>query len=352
MCVVTFAWEENNAVEKVKKFNKSKSLVWAVLEVTNTCNLNCKWCYASSNISHKPEFMGIKEVDRLLKVLADSGLIQVTFSGGEPTLYPKIVDAVKKASDYGMIVHMNTNGYVLNSKFAKELFKVGLSQVQINIDSIDPEKHDMIRGRKNSFKRAVQALKAAVETGITAVSQTVITKENENEVFEIFKLARSIGVQRCRVWDMMPVGCGKDVFDIKPHDFIDILKKLDKFVYESGGKSVESGDPLFPGDYKTKLDVFGGFCAAIRGGFTVISVKGDMYMCATQRKPLFNIFDFINKNGTAPKDFYRVKLKEYIQSIKIPSECSDCIFSEKCRGGCPTRREYNDWGRDYWCRAE
>src|SRR4030042_3673145 len=242
MCVVTFDWEDSDAYDKVKFFMEKRKLAWAVVEVTNACNFNCLWCYANNGYkSHiAREHMPKKKVNHLLRTLSESGVRQITFSGGEPTVYPHLRYAIKKARELGFVVHMNTNGYLLTRRLAFELKKLGLSQVQIHIDSLKTDVHDDVRGRKGSFIRAVQALKNAKAAGMTCVSQTVITKKNELEVVDIFKFARSMGIQRCRVWDMMPSeGCGVDSFDIRPADYIKSLGELAFFAEQTGDKHIE-----------------------------------------------------------------------------------------------------------------
>jgi radical SAM protein with 4Fe4S-binding SPASM domain len=348
MCVVTFDWEENDAAEKVKHFMEKRKLAWAVVEVTNACNLNCLWCYANNGYKSgiRREHMPKERLDRLLGILSRSGIRQVTFSGGEPTLYPHLVYAVKKAKGLGLVVHMNTNGYLLTKKLAFKLKKLGLSQVQVNIDSLKWDAHDEVRGRKGSFIRAVRALKNAKAAGMTCVSQTVLTKRNENEILDIFKTARGMGIQRCRVWDMLPTGCGENANDMIPTDYIETLKKLAEFAKSTGAKRIESGDPLFPKDYDAGIDIHGGFCAAVSGGFVTISVGGDVYPCATQRVPVYNIF---NAGKGDISNFHSQKLKEYYSCrSEAKGKCSACGFFEKCGGGCPTRSVK---GSDYWCRS-
>lgn len=343
ICVVTFDWEDVDAREKVKHFEKTKSVSWAVVELTESCNFKCIWCYASSGYSKN--HMSWENYQKLVKILSDAGLKQITLSGGEPTLYPYLKEAVKLAKDSGFIVHMNTNGYLFTKELANELKKLGLSQIQTNIDSLDPKKHDYVRGKEGSFHRAVDALKNAKETGITCVSQTVLTKLNENEIFDIFKFARSLGIQRCRVWDITPSGEASGKMDIRPTNYVETLRKLDEFAYNLGAKYIESGDPLFPNGYKTKLDVYVGYCFAAYGGFLSISPDGLIYSCPTNHTPLFNIFEC---SGNF-KEIFKEKVKEFYGSINSSPECKECGSLEKCRGGCPTRRKYIDFKKDYFC---
>lgn len=345
MCIVTFDWEDCDAKKKVEMFDKKRTLSWAILELTDQCNFNCIWCYAKSGLSG--QHMSKENVKRIIEILANSKIIQITFSGGEPLLYPHLKESIKIAKDYGMVVHVNTNGYFLTKKLAKELYDLGLTQVQINIDSLDFRKHDQIRGKKGSFDRAIKALKNAKAVGLTCVSQTVLTKQNENEIIEIFKFAREIGIQRCRVWDMMPTGHAEGKIDLRPTNYLDTLKKLYEFAYATGAKNIESGDPLFPLDYKINLNVIGGFCAALEGLFMTISSKGDIYFCCAKRDKLYNIFDIPENEKIA--NFHNSKINQYKSKLKIPSECRSCNRSSKYMCGCPARTGFTKSFKDYWC---
>lgn len=344
---MTFDWEDVDAKEKIEHFEKKNSASWAVIEVTESCNFGCMWCYAHSKNGGKygGRHMSFENLEKLIKLLSDSGIRQITFSGGEPILYPHLKKAVKLAKDSGFIVHMNTNGYFLTKELACELKSLGLSQIQTNIDSMDSKRHDYVRGMSGSFDRAIIALKNAREAGIICVSQTVLTKLNENEIFDIFRFARSFGIQRCRVWDITPSGAAEEKMDIRPTNYIETLKNLDKLAYDLGAKRIESGDPLFPGDYKTHLDVYAGYCLALHGGFLSISPEGNVYSCPTQRTAFFNAFDF---KGNF-EDHFREKSEEFYRSAKPPPQCADCRSSDKCKGGCPSRRKYASFKKDYWC---
>ncbi len=345
MCVVTFDWSENDAKEKFENFEKRKSLSWAVIEVTDYCNFNCKWCFANSGQNLSPRHMGKENLKTLITALANSGLKQITLSGGEPTLYPHLKEVIEEAHSYGLVVHMNTNGYLLSKELATELKSAGLSQVQINIDSLDPRKHDYVRGKKGSFLRAIKALKNAREARLTCVSQTVLTKENENEIVDIFKFVRSMGIQRCRVWDMTPSeGIAKENVNLLPTDYMATLQKLSDFAYGTGAHKIETGDPLFSHNVVTNLSISGGFCVACNGMFTTISSKGYVFFCAVDRKPLYNIFTCIDEDISK---FHKFKTREHVESFKLSSKCIRCVHLKNCHGGCPSRREFTN--EDYWC---
>jgi len=342
MCMVTFDWEENDAVEKAKSFEKRRRLAWVIIEVTDACNFNCIWCYANSGYGteRKRTNMPLEKLKMLLGMLAEAGVRQITYSGGEPTIYPHIREAVGMAKEMGFIVHMNTNGFMFTRGFTRELKALGLTQIQTNIDSVNPGKHDYIRGMPGSFERAVKALKNASEAGITAVSQTVLTSLNEEEIFDIFAFARSLGLQRCRLWDMTPSeGTAKDNLGLAPSNYVKTLERLYEFNLELGLKSIESGEPFFPLDRKMSVPVTGGFCVSYFGACTTISPDGDALYCATHRKPLYNVFGSLDQ--TLDK-FHKERLSEFVRmNIGIPDSCQGCQFSKRCVGGCIVKREAN-----------
>ncbi|RLJ07469.1 MAG: hypothetical protein DRP16_03435 [Candidatus Aenigmatarchaeota archaeon] len=359
MCSITFDWEENDAMRKVKEFEKTRNkwigrLLWITLEFTELCNHKCIYCYENAGSKHGYKQIEIEKMKELIDYFGEHGIKQLTCSGGEPLLYPYIKEAIKQARENGMIVHMITNGYFLNKKRAKELFDVGLTQVQINIDSVRPEKHDMIRGKKGSFKHAVEALKNAKEVGMTCVTQTVVTSLNENEIIDIFKFARKLGIQRCRVWDIVPAeGRAREHMHLKPkRNYIEIIKELADFAYETGAVNIESGDPLFHSGIEKRVPITGGYCPYSIGLLANLSVTGDSYFCCTNRgEPMYNIFD-VMQTGKNLNKIHRetlIKTIKNVQMFNLPKECKKCEFFNTCKGGCVMRRAFVGYGKDYWC---
>ena len=74
----------------------------------------------------------------------------------QPKKLFKVLEAIKPERFY---LYLTTNGYYLDEKMAKRLADANVSRVSVSIDSMDEKIHDEIRGRKDSWKRAMQALK-------------------------------------------------------------------------------------------------------------------------------------------------------------------------------------------------
>lgn len=337
MCFVTFDFEDTDARRKHLVFKRRGRVSWASVEVSERCDFRCRWCYVGKQ---EGTALGIDEALDMIAVLAEAGVEQVTLTGGEPLLWPHTDSFVAEARDRGMVVHMNTNGYYLTGKRAKTLAGLGLSQVQMNIDSLDREKHDRIRGKPGSFDMAVKAFGNAHKAGIDTVCMTVATKENVSELVEIIRYAHSLGVSRYRVTDAVPSGSALGMVNENVDDYIGLLSQLDSLFFDLGARAIESFEPLFQDSMvKTKLPIYGTGCVGLKGLFMAVNPSGDVYYCFSDRQPLLNIFDSEDIQADYRQALGRI--------WNPPAACDGCSQLSTDLGGCPARVKAK--GFDYFC---
>ena len=80
------------------------------LEPSMMCNLNCRCCY-NTNRSYKKSLDDVKsEVDFALR---KRNLESISIVGGEPTLYPNLVELVSYIKNQNLVCQMLTNGILL-----------------------------------------------------------------------------------------------------------------------------------------------------------------------------------------------------------------------------------------------
>ena len=131
-------------------------------------NLRCKYCFTNSpKGDHVKEYLDYKAIAKLADEADELGYFEFDLQGGELLLQPdklfNVLEAIKPERFY---LYLTTNGFYLDKKMAKELAKYKVSRVSVSIDSMDEKIHDEIRGRKESWKRAIQALKYVKEEGM------------------------------------------------------------------------------------------------------------------------------------------------------------------------------------------
>ena len=102
------------------------------MEVTDECDLSCPGCYRQTLEGHRP-LEEIKKDILTLRKLTNCDRIAV--AGGEPLIYPDIVEVVDFISSNGIKSAILTNGEKLTRETAVELKKAGLVQYYIHVDS-------------------------------------------------------------------------------------------------------------------------------------------------------------------------------------------------------------------------
>ena len=102
------------------------------VEVTDDCDLTCEGCYRHKLQGHRP-LKAVKD-----DILANHRLTRcdsMAIAGGEPLLYPHIVEIVDFISRRGIKPVILTNGEKLTPVLAATLKKAGLAKFHFHIDS-------------------------------------------------------------------------------------------------------------------------------------------------------------------------------------------------------------------------
>lgn len=104
----------------------------AWLEVTDICNIHCEGCYRQHMTGHKT----LEQVkDEVLFFKQWRNPDNVSIAGGEPLIYPHIVDLVAFIAEQGIKPIILTNAKALTPEILKELKRAGLAGFTIHIDS-------------------------------------------------------------------------------------------------------------------------------------------------------------------------------------------------------------------------
>ncbi|WP_371802240.1 radical SAM protein [Candidatus Lokiarchaeum ossiferum] len=171
-----------------------------IIDVTNRCNLSCPICFANSNALGRIVEYSYEEVVRIMEHFIaqkpyPAAIAQ--FSGGEPTLHPRIIDILKKAKDLGFQHRMiNTNAIKMarSVDFCRELKEAECGAIYFSFDAASansPEVYKKIRGMDltNIKRKAVENCREVGLDGIMLVV-TVAKECNDGEIGAIMEFAK------------------------------------------------------------------------------------------------------------------------------------------------------------------
>jgi radical SAM protein with 4Fe4S-binding SPASM domain len=101
--------------------------------------------------------MALRAIDQA----AELGMKSLQLSGGDPLLYPHLLDVVAAGSRHpGVFVFMNSVGTGVTDGQARALIDTGLGAWNFSVDTLDPAAYDEIRGVRKAFAR----IQAAIDT--------------------------------------------------------------------------------------------------------------------------------------------------------------------------------------------
>jgi uncharacterized radical SAM superfamily Fe-S cluster-containing enzyme len=165
------------------------------VDLTNRCNMMCDPCFMDAN---QVGFVHELEWDEVQKILDDSLTVQprrqmsVQFSGGEPTLSPHFLRAVKYAREVGFFcVQCATNGirFAQDPAFAKAAKEAGLRIAYLQFDGIGEEanSHRKVGNLFDVKLQAIENLHAAAIDVVLVV--TVVRGVNDDQVGKVVRFA-------------------------------------------------------------------------------------------------------------------------------------------------------------------
>lgn len=161
--------------------------LFASIEVTHRCNLNCLFCDKSEGSAPQME---TEACLRLIDDLARNGTCAVGLDGGEFLLHLGAGRMIKRVKKHGMRVSICTNGTLIKQRIEDIR---GADVLKISLDG--PEAiHDQGRGN-GSFSRAMAGAICAIEAGIPVVLRMTLAKHNVGYWREVLYLSEEIGAE-------------------------------------------------------------------------------------------------------------------------------------------------------------
>ncbi|BBO68813.1 selenobiotic family peptide radical SAM maturase [Desulfosarcina alkanivorans] len=156
--------------------------------VTQACDLHCRHCYDRSDRKPMPAEMAMAILNMFYDFCRRMHVRgQVTFTGGNPLLYPHFDQVYRKASDYGFGIAILGNPTPID-RIGKLMEIAPPLYFQISLEGL-AEHNDYIRG-KGHFNRSLAFLDALRSLGIYTMVMLTLTRDNLDQVLPLAELLR------------------------------------------------------------------------------------------------------------------------------------------------------------------
>jgi GTP 3',8-cyclase len=208
-----------------------RSINYLRISVTDRCNLRCIYCMPPEGVpqmSHN-EILSYEEIRAVVRAAAELGINKIRVTGGEPLVRAELPNLIKMLSQLEGIheLSLTTNGTLLK-KYALELKQVGLSRVNVSLDTLKADKFQYIT-RLGKLKNVLEGIEAAKKTGFQSVKiNTVVMRGiNDDEILDFARMTYKDG-WHVRFIELMPFkGVAEFVPSAELRQHISLLGKLE-----------------------------------------------------------------------------------------------------------------------------
>ncbi len=183
----------NKGVKKNKSENKKKTpqtekpyQAWLQWELTEVCNLNCKYCFYR-NLPRNKRVKKIK-INPLLKTLKkNQKKFLITFTGGEPFLVSNLIETSIKLTE-NHYISLNTN--LVSDKIKRFGRQIDPSKVELILASFHPEQLK----KYNLFQKYIDNFLFLKKKGFKIISEAVAHPSFLSKARKYKKILRKKGI--------------------------------------------------------------------------------------------------------------------------------------------------------------
>jgi PqqA peptide cyclase len=168
-------------------------------ELTHRCPLQCPYCSNPLELERGGRELDTATWRRVLDEATALGVLQIHFSGGEPTARRDLVDLVRHAAGLGEYSNLITSGVLLDQAKLDALVEAGLDHLQLSIQDSRAAGADRIGGHRNGHAKKMALAALVRAAGLPLTINAVVHRQNLDHLPEIIDLAVDLGAQRLEV---------------------------------------------------------------------------------------------------------------------------------------------------------
>ena len=319
-------------------FNSPGVLNLMFLDLTNQCNLQCRYCFNHHKLSLPASHLDLKLIEKILQSPTTAKVRNWFLSGGEPLAYPFLEEALALFRQYGHRPKIATNGVLLSPKTIDRWVSLGVQSVQFSLDTLNPSTFkDLNAGSPNALQLILENIKYAKASPMRVVISSVLTKANGREIGDLMRFSYELGVDSYTLYPNVPAQkTNQDlVFSIPErmelfHQLFELYDSL------SSRRLIDLSLPCFQysdvyARWKDRLGIRLHPCGA--GQFNLkITSEGAVSACICQDAPEFIVGNLWEQ--TIDEIWSSPEIERFRSLYKDIPECHACSIQSSCRGGC------------------
>ena len=307
--------------EEIRVAASADRLLSMEIEFSRACNFRCAYCYLADRTAGAGE-LSRAEIKEVILQAKELGARKIIILGGEPSIYPHLVEMLRYLGSLGLEIEMFTNGTGVTEELAGVLAEEKV-RVVVKMNSRDAAVQDRLAGKNGAFVIIGQALEHLRRAGYPSkklflAASTVICRQNIKELPDLWQWLRSQNIEPYfEILTPQANALENTWLNVEAAELRELFVQLSTVDRECFGRVWEPQPPLV-----------GNRCMRHQVS-CVVTANGDVMPCVGVTIPLDNIRNqplaAILKNSEVVRN-----LKNYREMIKGP--CGSCEMSSDCYG--------------------
>lgn len=329
--------------------NKERLQLYNIaFELTDKCNLACRYCYNIWKIpgaQHQSFNSYNKAIKTLKQVFSQVDIRNITLTGGEPFVAQRIKEIALFCRMEGKTVTVISNGYKGTADDYRDMIAMGITLFEFPIHSADETVHDYITQVHGSWKKSINSIRTVQGIGGYPVPVIVLTRYNIEVLSDTLGFISDLGLRRIMMNRYNIGGCGV----ANPASVSANHNQLKKAFTIANAKAEELGlvissnvcSPDCLIDPKMYPNIMFGHCSdnVLHKPITM-DINGDVRLCNHSPVVAGNIYK---------QDLSEILYSPYANSWNeiVPEYCCKCDKWDICRGGCRAASEQCGLGLEH-----
>ncbi len=184
--------------QEIREAAKHDRLLSMEIELSRVCNFRCVYCYQEEG-TKSPDELSREEIKNTILQAKDLGARKIIILGGEPTIYPHLVEMLHFLGKQGLEVELFTNGSGVTPSLAQIMAEEGV-RVVVKMNSMDGALQDRLAGTRGAYRHIQNAMENLYQAGYPGkdhflAASTVICRQNLEELPALWTWLRQQGIE-------------------------------------------------------------------------------------------------------------------------------------------------------------
>lgn len=158
------------------------------IEITNICNLKCKFC---PETSRNKQYMKVKNFESIIQKIHKQTNLVCLHVKGEPLLHPQLEEILNILEKYNLKANITTNGTLIKQNLELLKSSKAVRQINISIHSITQNENLSKKYLQNIFESVEELPNVIVSYrlwNISRISENGINREIINELEDYYNI--------------------------------------------------------------------------------------------------------------------------------------------------------------------